>query len=62
MGKAYDLVIIGAGPGGYVMTKKAAKMGMSVVIIDKGKVGELVLTEAAFRQKHWFMQQLYTGK
>ena len=39
MGKQYDLVIIGAGPGGYVAAKKAAKLGMSVVIIDKGEVG-----------------------
>ena len=35
MGKQYDLVIIGAGPGGYVAAKKAAKLGMSVAIIDK---------------------------
>ena len=39
MGKRYDLVIIGAGPGGYIAAKKAAKAGMSVVIIDKGEVG-----------------------
>ena len=39
MGKQYDLIIIGAGPGGYVAAKKAAKLGMSVVIIDKGDVG-----------------------
>lgn len=39
MDRQYDLVIVGAGPGGYVAAKKAAKMGMSVVIIDKGEVG-----------------------
>ncbi len=39
MGKEYDLIIIGAGPGGYVAAKKAAGLGMSVVIIDKGDVG-----------------------
>lgn len=39
MGKQYDLIIIGAGPGGYVAAKKAARLGMSVVIIDKGDVG-----------------------
>lgn len=39
MGKQYDLVIIGAGPGGYVAAKKAAKLGMAVAIIDKGDVG-----------------------
>lgn len=39
MKNMYDLLIIGAGPGGYVAAKKAAKLGMSVVIIDKGPVG-----------------------
>lgn len=39
MRKPYDLVIIGAGPGGYVAAKKAAKLGMTVAIIDKGQVG-----------------------
>lgn len=35
----YDLLIIGAGPGGYVAAKKAAKLGMSVGIIDRGELG-----------------------
>lgn len=39
MKNMYDLLIIGAGPGGYVAAKKAAKLGMSVAIIDKGPVG-----------------------
>lgn len=39
MAKQYDLIIIGAGPGGYVAAKKAAKLGMSVAIIDKGDAG-----------------------
>lgn len=39
MEKQYDLLIIGAGPGGYVAAKKAAKLGMSVLIIDKADLG-----------------------
>ena len=35
----YDLLIIGAGPGGYIAAQKAAKLGMSVLIIDKDAVG-----------------------
>ena len=35
----YDLLIIGAGPGGYIAAQKAAKMGMSVLVIDKGEIG-----------------------
>lgn len=39
MEKKYDLLIIGAGPGGYMAAKKAAKLGMRVLIIDKKEVG-----------------------
>lgn len=39
MNATYDLLIIGAGPGGYVAAKKAAALGMSVAVIDSRKVG-----------------------
>lgn len=39
MKDTYDLVIVGAGPGGYVAARKAAGMGMSVALIDRGPVG-----------------------
>src|SRR5580698_733264 len=32
---AYDLVVIGAGPGGYVCAFRAAQLGMKVALIDK---------------------------
>jgi dihydrolipoamide dehydrogenase len=32
---SYDLVVIGAGPGGYVAAIRAAQLGMSVACIDK---------------------------
>ncbi len=35
----YDLVIIGAGPGGYSAAIKAANLGMKVAIVDKDKIG-----------------------
>ncbi|MCA9410025.1 MAG: dihydrolipoyl dehydrogenase [Candidatus Omnitrophica bacterium] len=35
--KTYDLIVIGAGPGGYVAAIKAAQLGMSVACIDKEK-------------------------
>ncbi len=37
--KSYDIAIIGAGPGGYVAAIKAAQMGRSVALIDKGLLG-----------------------
>ena len=39
MRDTYDLVIVGAGPGGYVAARKAASLGMSVALIDRGSAG-----------------------
>src|SRR5215469_4350477 len=32
---AYDLVVIGSGPGGYVCAVRAAQLGMKVAIVEK---------------------------
>ncbi len=37
--KKHDIAIIGSGPGGYVAAIKAAQMGKSVALIDKGLLG-----------------------
>ncbi len=34
-GQSFDLIVIGAGPGGYVAAIRAAQLGMSVACIDK---------------------------
>lgn len=39
MEKQFDLLIIGAGPGGYVAAAQAAKLGMKVLIVDKMDIG-----------------------
>src|SRR6202165_4085333 len=33
--KAYDLIIIGSGPGGYVAAIRAAQLGMSALIVER---------------------------
>ncbi len=35
--KTYDLVVIGAGPGGYVAAARAAQLGMKVACVDKNE-------------------------
>src|SRR5437016_6885724 len=35
MPERYDLVVIGAGPGGYVSAIRAAQLGMKVACVDK---------------------------
>src|SRR5215210_7362722 len=39
----HDLVVIGAGPGGYVAAIRAAQLGLNVAIIEKDKVGGVCL-------------------
>ena len=39
----YDVVIIGAGPGGYVTAIRAAQLGLSVAIVDKEWLGGVCL-------------------
>ncbi len=39
MARNYDLVVVGAGPGGYTAALKAAEFGMKVAVVDQDKVG-----------------------
>ncbi len=41
--KQYDLVVLGAGPGGYVAAIRAAQLGLSVAIIEKEYWGGVCL-------------------
>lgn len=46
-----DLIIIGAGPGGYETALEAAQCGLQVVLIDKHKVGGTCLNEGCIPTK-----------
>lgn len=39
MSEAYDLVIIGGGPGGYVGAIRAAQLGLRTALVERDKVG-----------------------
>ncbi|MCG8511917.1 MAG: dihydrolipoyl dehydrogenase, partial [Rhodospirillales bacterium] len=41
--KAFDLVVIGGGPGGYVAAIRAAQLGMSVACVERDKLGGVCL-------------------
>lgn len=47
----YDLVVIGAGPGGYLAAIKAAKLGKKVAIIEKQKLGGTCLNRGCIPTK-----------
>ena len=39
----YDLVVIGAGPGGYVAAIRAAQLGLKTVVVEKDRPGGVCL-------------------
>ncbi len=47
----YDLIILGAGPGGYVAAERAGERGKSVLLIEKAEVGGVCLNEGCIPTK-----------
>ena len=43
MGKAYDVVVIGGGPGGYVAALRASQLGARVAVVEQGELGGVCL-------------------
>ena len=43
MEKDYDLVVIGAGPGGYVAAIRAAQLGLKTAIVERDQLGGICL-------------------
>lgn len=39
MRKAFDVVVIGGGPGGYVAAIQGAKLGMKIAVVERAKLG-----------------------
>jgi dihydrolipoamide dehydrogenase len=48
---AYDCVVIGSGPGGYVAAIRAAQLGMKTAVIEKDEVGGRCLNYACIPAK-----------
>ena len=65
--EAYDLVVIGAGPGGYVAAIRAAQLGLNVAVVERTHMGGICLnwgcipTKAMLRSAELF-QQMKTAK
>ena len=46
-----DLIVIGAGPGGYVAAERAAAKGLKVLLIENRKLGGVCLNEGCIPSK-----------
>ncbi|HEX6158904.1 MAG TPA: dihydrolipoyl dehydrogenase [Thermoanaerobaculia bacterium] len=51
MAKQFDLVVLGAGPGGYVAAIRAAQLGLSVAIVEKQYWGGVCLNVGCIPSK-----------
>jgi dihydrolipoamide dehydrogenase len=51
MSERYDLVVIGAGPGGYVAALQAARLGLKVACIEKDRLGGVCLNVGCIPSK-----------
>ena len=49
--EGYDLIIIGAGPGGYVSAIRAAQLGMKPLVVEKSKIGGTCLNRGCIPTK-----------
>jgi len=58
MSNAYDVLIIGSGPGGYVTAIRSAQLGFKTAIVEREHLGGICLnwgcasTGAASRPRH----------
>ena len=51
MENKFDLIVVGAGPGGYVAALKAAKLGLKTAVIEKDRVGGTCLNRGCIPTK-----------
>ena len=50
-----DLIIIGAGPGGYELALEASRLGLSVILIEKDKLGGTCLNHGCIPTKSYYL-------
>lgn len=56
MSTQFDLLVIGAGPGGYVAAVRAAQLGLSVAVIEKERPGGVCLNWGCIPSKNLIHQ------
>ncbi len=65
---AFDLVVIGAGPGGYVAAIRAAQLGLKTAVIEREHLGGICLnwgcipTKALLRSAEIYQLMQHAGR
>ncbi len=49
--RAYDLVVVGAGSGGYAAARTARELGATVALVDRGPLGGLCILRGCMPSK-----------
>ena len=61
MGRSFDVVVIGGGPGGYVAALRAAQLGATTAIVEKDRMGGTCLVRGCIPTKALLQSsELYT--
>ena len=55
--KKYQLIVIGAGPGGYVAALRAAKLGMTVAVVENREAGGTCLNRGCIPPRRIMLPQ-----
>ena len=53
--KTYDLIVIGAGPGGYVAAIRAAQLGLKTIVVEREHMAS-ALIGAAFLPRRCYVR------
>ena len=59
---SYDLIVIGAGPGGFSAAMRSAQLGLKTLLIEKGEVGGLCLNRGCIPSKSLILDVFALGK
>lgn len=64
MSEIFDVIVIGAGPGGYVAAIRAAKLGLRTAVVEKDNVGGVCLNWGCIPSKNLIQQaeDLHTAR
>ena len=58
----YDLIVIGAGPGGYVAAIRAAQLGLKTAVAEHAEVGGTCLNRGCIPTKTLMHSAICTAK